>query len=126
MPFPHWLARSNKWLANPALIRLAARPPFAALRHIGRVSGTEYRIPVNAFPSERGFVIALTYGSQADWVKNVMAAGGAVLEHGGVSHVVVNPQIVTGEPPAAAFPGWVRVVLRVVGATEFLIMEVIE
>jgi hypothetical protein len=35
---------------------------------------------VNVFPTDHGYVIALTYGPDTDWVKNVRAAGGAVLE----------------------------------------------
>ena len=124
MPFPRWLARSNKYLANRLLIGLADRPPFGAIRHVGRKSGREYRIPINAFRSDGDFVIALTYGSRADWVKNVIAAGRATIEHGGEDYSVANPRVVDRSEALAVFPGWARAILRLAGVTEFLRLEV--
>ncbi len=123
MAFPRWLARSNKYLANRVLIRLAERPPFAAIRHVGRRSGTEYRIPINTFRLDGEFVIALTYGPEADWVKNVVAAGSAVIEHGGVDVPVANPRLVGRADAIAAFPGWARAILAVAGVQQFLRLE---
>ena len=83
MPFPRWLAKVNKRITNRYMVELADQPPFAALHHRGRTSGKAYRIPLNAFPCDDGFVFALTYGSGSDWVKNVLAAGEAELEYAG-------------------------------------------
>ena len=48
--------------------------------HRGRRSGRTYQTPVTTFPTESGFIIALTYGAEnTDWVKNVRAAGGCEL-----------------------------------------------
>ncbi len=124
MPLPRWLARSNKHVANRLLIGLANRPPFGAIRHVGRSSGTEYRIPINAFRDGPDFVVALTYGSNADWVKNVVAAGGGTIEHGGSEHPVTNPRIVGPEDAMALFPAAARIILRAVGVSEFLRLEV--
>jgi hypothetical protein len=41
-----------------------------------RRSGRRYQTPVNVFSAADGYVIALTYGPDTDWVKNVVAAGG--------------------------------------------------
>jgi hypothetical protein len=35
---------------------------------------------VKPFRSPDGFVIALTYGPDRDWVRNVLAAGGCTIE----------------------------------------------
>jgi deazaflavin-dependent oxidoreductase (nitroreductase family) len=51
--------------------------------HRGRTAGLLYRTPVTAFPYRDGFLIALTYGRDVDWVKNVIAEGGCRLIHRG-------------------------------------------
>lgn len=123
MPFPAWLAKVNKRFTNRALIRLADRPPFAALTHTGRVSGRSYRIPLNALPTEDGFVIALTYGLGADWVKNVMAAHGGLLEYGGREIELFNPRVVPWEEGADYFGAGQRVVLRLLTVEDFLRLD---
>ncbi len=55
-------------------------PGFGVVHHRGRRSGRWYGTPVNLFPVEGGFVIALFYGPQTDWVRNVVAAGGCEIE----------------------------------------------
>jgi len=47
--------------------------------HVGRKSGRVYRTPLNAFRTDGGYIIALTYGAESDWVKNVLAAGSCEL-----------------------------------------------
>jgi len=48
--------------------------------HRGRRSGRQFHTPVNVFPRPGGrYVVALTYGPDTDWVKNVLAAGGCEL-----------------------------------------------
>jgi len=44
--------------------------------HRGRRSGRVYDTPVLVFPADDGYVIALTYGPDTDWIRNVLAAGG--------------------------------------------------
>ncbi len=120
MPFPRWLARFNRRFTNRFMIRLASLPPWAALTHVGRRSGTEHRIPINAFPHGDGFVIALTYGSGSDWVRNVVAAGGCRIEYRGRAIELAHPELV-GRPEAwASVPWYFRVFLRVLRVHEFL------
>ena len=54
-------------------------PGFGVIVHHGRRSGLRYQTPVNVFSAGNGYVIALTYGPETDWVKNVLAAGGCEL-----------------------------------------------
>lgn len=45
--------------------------------HRGRTSGREYRTPVNVFPRPGvRNVLALTYCTDTDWIRNLIAAGG--------------------------------------------------
>ncbi|NIS36127.1 MAG: nitroreductase, partial [Actinobacteria bacterium] len=41
-----------------------------------------------------GLVVALPYGTSPDWLKNVLAAGSAVVEADGRTHHVNDPQVV--------------------------------
>jgi hypothetical protein len=59
---------------------------------------------VGAQPTDDGFVIALTYGLQADWTKNVLAAGSATIVHDGAEHPVVAPEVLPVDRYVDAFP----------------------
>jgi hypothetical protein len=76
-----WLAKVNIAFTN-RITRLFAGwlPGFGILTHVGRKSGKVYRTPVNVFRAPNGFIIALTYSSQSEWVKNLLAAGGCELK----------------------------------------------
>ena len=70
------VARFNRLVTNRVTGPLAPwLPGFGIVVHTGRESGREYRTPVNVFRYQGAFVVALTYGSGADWVRNVLAAG---------------------------------------------------
>lgn len=124
MPLPGWLARLNRYVTNPIARRFAGwLPGFCILTHIGRKSGREYRIPLNVFDTEEGFVFALTYGSDADWVKNVLAAGRAEMIHRGRHISLHAPRYVSTDEGMARMPVPARLILRRVNVTEFLLLE---
>src|ERR1700686_3590454 len=71
-----WVAAFNLAVTNRITGLFAGwLPGFGILIHVGRKSGRVYRTPVNIFRAPDGFLIALTYGRESEWVKNVMAAG---------------------------------------------------
>ena len=81
MPLPRSIARVNRRVTNRLLGGLAQRlPGFGVVVHKGRTSGRQYRTPVNVFRRGDRYIIALTYGPNADWVRNVLADGGCTLE----------------------------------------------
>ena len=49
-------------------------PGFAIINHRGRKSGQTYRTPMNVFRDGDDYLFALTYGSDVQWVKNILAA----------------------------------------------------
>lgn len=72
-----WLAKFNVAVTNRITGLFAGwLPGFGILTHVGRKSGKVYRTPINVFRISTGFIIALTYSSKSEWVKNVLAAGG--------------------------------------------------
>jgi deazaflavin-dependent oxidoreductase (nitroreductase family) len=124
MPLPDWLARFNRRVANPALRPMARTLPlFGVVVHRGRRSGRTYKTPVNAFPTRDGFLIALTYGDDVDWVKNVLAAGSCDLIHRGKRVPLVRPVVVRGGVDASAIPAPIRSFLRLIGVTDYVRLE---
>jgi deazaflavin-dependent oxidoreductase (nitroreductase family) len=118
-PLPPWLARFNRMVTNPLTRPVAARlPGFAVVRHVGRRSGRLYRTPVNIFRSGDRYVIALTYGAERDWVKNVLAAGGCGAETRGRIVQLTDPRVVKGGH--AVVPSAVRPILKAIGVTGFM------
>ncbi len=77
MPLSRGLARFNRVVTNRISRPLAGwLPGFAVLVHRGRKSGAEYRTPLNAWLGEDDIIVALTYGRDTDWLKNLTAADG--------------------------------------------------
>jgi deazaflavin-dependent oxidoreductase (nitroreductase family) len=115
-----WLAKINLAVTNRITSRFAARlSGFGILTHVGRKSGKVYRTPVNVFRAPKGFIIALTYSSQSEWVKNVLAAGGCELKTRGKKYHLSAPKVVY-DSTRRRFPIPVRIVLRIVGADEYM------
>ena len=98
-------------------------PPFAVVVHRGRTSGREYRTPIWAFHREGRFVVALTYGSDTDWVRNVLAAGGCSLIRLGTERALDHPRLVGARSGRGLVPALVTVPLRAFGVHEFLLLE---
>lgn len=121
MSFPDRLARFNRYVTNPLMRTFAGRiPPFALVIHHGRKSGEEYRTPLWAFPSGDGITIALTYGSERDWVRNIMAEGHFTLVRRGSRFPLTEPTLIGERDGMAAMPRVLRPVLRMIGVKEFL------
>ncbi len=120
-----WVAKFNLAVTNRITSRFAAHlPAFGILSHTGRKSGRVYRTPVNVFGAPGAFLIALTYGQEAHWAQNVLAAGGCELQTRGVQYHLAAP-LVVHDPSRRQFPFPVRIILRVIGATDFMRLSVV-
>jgi deazaflavin-dependent oxidoreductase (nitroreductase family) len=126
MPAPRWVARANRAGLNRVTKFIAPwAPGWAVVIHRGRKSGKTFRTPLWAFRRGDGYVIALTYGSTADWVRNVLAAGGCELETRRRRYLVSNPRVYRDEN-ATDMPAFIRFMLRrVIKAPEFLSVDVV-
>jgi deazaflavin-dependent oxidoreductase (nitroreductase family) len=117
------VARFNRVATNRVLGRIADKAPgFGKVVHTGRRSGREYRTPVNVFRVPEGYVLALTYGPDTDWVRNVLAAGTCELETMGRQVKLTNPRIVHDDQ-RRAMPFPVRQILGLIGVTDFLYLD---
>ncbi len=99
---------------------------MAIVLHRGRVTGYEYRTPLFAFPTDEGFAIALTYGRDVDWLKNVQAAGTCVLVRSGEAIRLGNPRVVGWASGSRHMPFPVRVSLLGLQARDFLLLDRVE
>ena len=97
-------------------------PGFGIIRHRGRKSGQSYRTPMNVFRDGDAYVFALTYGSDVQWVKNILAAGHADLDSAGRTVHLIDPELLV-DPKRRLMPLPVRVLLGVMRVSEFLRMR---
>jgi deazaflavin-dependent oxidoreductase (nitroreductase family) len=87
--------RYNKYVENPLMLRFPGRSSLSAtVHHVGRRSGTPYATPVIAHRSEHDVIIPLPYGTDVDWLRNLLAAGRAVVDLDGRSVEVHEPAVV--------------------------------
>jgi deazaflavin-dependent oxidoreductase (nitroreductase family) len=117
---PRWVAAFNLKITNRITGPFAGRlPGFGIVTHVGRKSGRTFRTPVNVFRAPEGFMMALTYGPDSQWVQNVLANGGAELETRR-RHYQLSAPAVVHDPMHQRFPFPVRIVLGIIGANDFL------
>ena len=108
---------------NPVTRRFAGwLPGFGLLTYTGRKSGRRYRTPLNVFKRGQFYVFALTYGSEANWVRNILAAGGCELQVRGRDVRLVEPELLV-DPAGRLTPLPVRLFLRLNRVTEYLRMR---
>jgi deazaflavin-dependent oxidoreductase (nitroreductase family) len=123
MPLPKSLARFNLVVTNPVARRVAGRlPGFAIVTHVGRRSGRTYRTPVNLFRAGERYVIALNYGSDSQWVRNVVAAGECEVETRGELIHLIGPEVVR-DPRREFVPVPVRPILSLIGVDDFMVLR---
>jgi deazaflavin-dependent oxidoreductase (nitroreductase family) len=121
MPLPPGLARFNKSVSNRLLRPVARRVPgFGVLRHRGRNTDTRYETPLNVFRDGSRFIVALTYGENVDWLKNVRSSSGAELIMRGRVVAVGPPQDLTTDEGLDALPAPVGLALKSIGVTGFV------
>jgi deazaflavin-dependent oxidoreductase (nitroreductase family) len=98
-------------------------PGFGILTYPGRKTGTVYHTPINVFRKNDGYVFALTYGSGAEWVQNVLAAGSCGLRTRGHDIRLVEPELIV-DPTRRLMPAPLRFIGRIDRVGEFLTMRI--
>ena len=119
MPMPRWMAKVNRRVFNGPEVKRGIRPVPS---HVGPSSGEPCRTPPAAgnppgcWPVENGYIFTVVYGSESDWVKNVLTTGSTSLRIDGDVIDLVSPRLLTKdlameEMPATtkAPPGFLRV-----------------
>ena len=111
---PKRLRIFNKYVTNRILRGFAIRGngPFAIIHHIGRRSGKPYETVIWVWRTRGGFVIALTYGQEVDWYRNLKAAGGGTVFWHGKLYEVGRPELIDFQTALLAFPAPFRLAFR--------------
>ena len=117
------IVRAAARLINPLILLIAGRrwmPILGVLRHRGRVSGRMYATPLGMRPLGNSFVMPRTFGENAAWYRNVLAAGWCVVTYKGRDYTLVGPEVIDYASAAPAFPRYELVQFRLVGINEYL------
>lgn len=101
-------------LANRGFLTISGRwfRAYSIVRHVGRTSGRAYQNPVSAYPLGDGFVIPVLYGTQSQWVRNVMAAGRFTLRTKGRDYLLERPELIAPAQALAAYPTLLQRIMR--------------
>ena len=105
-PFQRLIRASNKHLLNPLMLRLAGRRYWYAsvIKHTGRRSGRSYRTPIVVDSVDDGFIVPLPYGTDVDWVRNILNAKRATVIHQGRTYQVRAPEIIAATQALPLLP----------------------
>jgi deazaflavin-dependent oxidoreductase (nitroreductase family) len=123
MPIPKTVARLNRVGLNRLTRHIAPwAPGFGLVVHRGRRSGRTYETPVNVFPTATGVRIALTYGKDSEWVKNVLAAGGCTVRTRRRELALTRPRVVH-DPERNGIRAVERRILGTLKVADFLDLE---
>jgi len=124
MPIPKWIAVFNKYATNRLFLLFSGWiPPFAIVNHQGRYSGNSYRIPIMTIPTKDGFVFALTYGRNVDWIKNLISSNKGSLEYQGEVIEIHNIRQTSYNEVRKEFPFVSQFLLNIITVEHCLIVD---
>jgi deazaflavin-dependent oxidoreductase (nitroreductase family) len=114
------MACFNRVLSNKVTIHVAGwAPGMAIVIHVGRKTHNVYRTPVNVFRTKDGFRFALTYGRDAEWVKNALSHGAVRVITRRREYELTDPEIVH-DPHRQHVPWLARGLLHLMRVSDFL------
>lgn len=88
------MARVNRYVTNPVQMRWAPYlPPWAVIEHTGRRSGRTYRTPVIAAIDGGVLYVAVLYGEESDWIRNLLSAGTGHARRAGRRYRLSDPEL---------------------------------
>lgn len=98
-------------ILNPLILRVAGGwffPIFSLLEHRGHKSGRIYKTPISAMPHGGFFWLGLTFGEDAGWARNVIAAGECDLRYRGTDYHLVEAKVVDTADVKSELPPLMR------------------
>lgn len=110
---------------NPFMLQLTRfdGTRTAVITHVGRRSGRTYRTPVAAVEVAQGILVPLAFGPDADWCRNVLAAGGCTMRMVGREHVLGYPDLIGAEQAVPMGDAFHAAVWRLIGVDRFLLLR---
>lgn len=112
-------------VVNPRILRTAGSPGARAsvIKHVGRSSGKPYATAIGVTPTDDGVVVMLPYGRSVDWVRNVLAAGSAVIETAGRAIRVVEPRLAGRDEVDQHLSPGNRLEARIFAVDDYLVLR---
>jgi len=110
-------------LFNPIIRRVAGKkavPFFGLLHHRGRRSGREYITPLATLGLGEFVVLPLAFGEEADWFRNLFAAGRCTLRWRGRDWSLVDPVVIGWEEGSPALNPIQRLFIPIFGVRRFV------
>ncbi len=125
-PFRGLIRTSNKYLLNPLMLRLAGKKFWYAsvVEHSGRRSGKRYSTPIVADRVGDQLIVPLPYGTQVDWVRNVLSSGEATIVSRGHTYHAVSPELISSTQALPLLPHNRRRTFERVSIGHFLRMNI--
>ena len=123
------IVRGAARLINPLVLLIAGRrwmPILGVLHHRGRVSGRMYATPLGMRPLGDTFLMPRTFGENAAWYLNTLAAGWCSVTYRGRDYTLISPEVVDYATAAPAFPRYELLQFRFVGIARFLRLRVLQ
>ena len=121
MPIPKFVGLVNKRIFNPAELKRGVRP---VLTNVGRSSGKTYWTPLDAHRIEGGYIFVLMYGSDSDWVLNILASGTAKLAIDGDEFDLVSPRLISKDEARQLLSEMTKEPPNFLKVTEYLQMDI--
>jgi deazaflavin-dependent oxidoreductase (nitroreductase family) len=125
MPVPKAVTQLNKKYLNRFMIRLAGLGPLVEVEHVGRRSGTVRRAVIMAFRRGDVVTIALTYGPDVDWLKNIRAAGGCRMHLGSRLLTLGPPRTLDAAEGLRRMPLGPRAILPLLRSEDYIELPVL-
>jgi deazaflavin-dependent oxidoreductase (nitroreductase family) len=122
VPIPKFVARFNRRVFNPAELKRGVRP---VLTHVGRSSGKTYRTPLDAHVVHGGFIFIIMYGSDSDWVQNVLASGTAAVAVDGEQFDLESPKLISKQEAWQLLSDKTKEPPNFLKVTEYLQMDLV-
>jgi deazaflavin-dependent oxidoreductase (nitroreductase family) len=111
---------------NPLIMRFAGGwwfPMFSVLHHRGRRSGQMYATPISAMPRGDFFWLGLTFGEDAAWARNILAAGDCELRYRVTDYHLVDPAVLDSSAVRSELPPVMRLGLAILRVPKVLRMR---
>ena len=99
-------------------------PIVGIMHHVGRRTGRSYATPLGMRRLGESFVMPRTFGEDAAWYRNVLAAGGCRVRYLGKDYLLVEPEVIDYATAAQAFPRYEQLQLRLIGINEYLRLRI--
>lgn len=111
---------------NRLVRSFAGRRLYALLRHRGRRSGRAFETPVMAWPTAGGMLVPVSWGTESDWYRNLMAAQGCEVQLRGRWYRCGSPGLIQRAEALSYLPAATRAIAGLFPVQQFVLLRQVE